>query len=306
MSQGAPDGISIKSEGPTPLRHHHFPWRIVALTVLLVAAWMAYLTFTGTRADLAESNLQANLIRITRYLRAPAPDTVLVGSSIAGRLLPDYFPSDMPEVLNLGLDGSRPLFAFEVLQAGREAPRRVLIETATLFQPLDVNDATLREEMHATTAKLGAKVPFLRPEVRPVTVVYEKLKAWREGLGAGRAQPPIRSETNVATGDLPATYEDVRKAIMNLQAKGTEVILIKIPAGEGWAMPQDGAGRRLVDELGLTLLEPGAAIYAQEGDVLVYSDGLHLDASSAKKVSAWLANRLAKAPFDQAGDSQEP
>jgi hypothetical protein len=267
---------------------------------------MAFLSLTDTRADLAESNLQANLIRITRYLRAPAPDTVLVGSSIAGRLLPDYFPSDMPEVLNLGLDGSRPLFAFEVLQAGPEAPRRVLLETATLFQPLDVNDATLREAMHATTAKLGAKVPFLRPEVRPVTVVYEKLKAWREGLGAGRAQAPISSETNVAAGDFPVTYEDVKKAIVDLQSQGTEVVLIKIPAGEGWAMPQDGAGRRLADELGLSLLQPGAEIYAQEGDVLRYSDGLHLDAASAKKVIAWIAARLAPSRRNQAEEPQKP
>jgi hypothetical protein len=306
MSEIAAKGISTKCEGTTPLHHHRFPWRMVAMTVLLVAVWMAYLAFTGTRADLAESNLQANLIRITRYLRAPAPDTVMVGSSIAGRLLPDYFPSDMPEVLNLGLDGSRPLFAFEVLQAGPRAPSRVVLETATLFQPLDVNDATLREAMHATTAKLGAKVPFLRPEVRPVTVVYENLKAWREGFGGGRAQAPISGKSNVATGDLPVTYEDVRKAIVGLQSRGTEVILIKIPAGEGWAMPQGGAGRRLADELSLTLLQPGAEIYAQEGDVLRYSDGLHLDSPSAKKVSAWIAARLAKGRNNQAEESQVP
>ncbi len=274
--------------------HHCFPWRVVLVAVLLVAGWMAFLGITGTRADLAESNLQANLIRITRYLRTPSPDTVLVGSSIAGRLLPEYFPGDGSEVLNLGLDGSRPLFGFEVLAAHEQTPRVVLLETATLFQPLKVNDETLREAMQSTTAKLGASVPFLRPEVRPITVAYEKLKAWREGLGAGRVQPPVSSKADAPTDELPFTYAGVKNAIIDLKSKGTEVILIKIPAGDGWAMPLDGPALHLANELGLTVLQPGADIYAHEGDVLRYSDGLHLDTPSAKKVSTSIAAKIGK------------
>lgn len=274
--------------------HYRFPWRILLIAALLVAGWMAFLGITGTRADLAESNLQANLIRITRYLRTPSPDTVLVGSSIAGRLLPEYFPTDGPEVLNLGLDGSRPLFGFEVLANHEQAPRLVLLETATLFQPLMVNDETLREAMASTTAQLSAKVPFFRPEVRPVTVAYEKLKAWREGLGAGRAQPPISVGDRGVTHERPTTYESVKNAILDLRAKGSEVILIKIPAGEGWAMPEGGAERQLADELGLKIVQPGTEIYAREGDVLRFSDGLHLDKPSAEKVSTSISTDVAK------------
>jgi transcription-repair coupling factor (superfamily II helicase) len=83
--------------------YHRFPWRIFAYAVLLAAGWWVFVGWSGWRADLAESNLQANLIRITRYLRAESPDVVLVGSSIGGRLVPEYFELEGREFHNLGL-----------------------------------------------------------------------------------------------------------------------------------------------------------------------------------------------------------
>lgn len=273
-------------------RHHNFPWRIVFIALLFLVSWMTYLAATGTRADLAESNLQANLIRITRYLRTKDPDIVLVGSSIAGRLLPEYFEQSGREVLNLGLDGSRPLFAFEVLRAHPKKPRLVLLETDNLFQPLMANDDVLRDAMNATTAKLGVSIPFLRPEARPLTVAYDKLKAWREKLIRGSGQAPVRPPP--PTPGLPGNYGEVKSAVEALRAAATSVVLVKVPSGDGWAEPADGAARQLSQDTGLELWEPGLSIYSKEGNVLRFSDKLHLDGPSARKVSEWLVQRISQ------------
>lgn len=273
-------------------RHHNFPWRIVFITLLLLASWMTYLAATGTRADLAESNLQANLIRITRYLRTKDPDIVLVGSSIVGRLLPEYFEQSGREVLSLGLDGSRPLFGFEVLARQRIKPLLVLIETETLFQPLQLNDETLREAMESSTAKLGAVVPFLRPEARPLTVAYESLKAWRENLMSGSERTPVRAPQSAP--DFPANYGEVKSTVESLRNEATSVVLVKMPSGDGWAEPADVVARQLSRDAGLELWEPGLSIYSKEGDVLRFSDKLHLDGPSARKVSEWLVQRISQ------------
>jgi hypothetical protein len=254
-------------------------------------AWLGLLAWTGWRADLAESNLQANLIRITRYLNSEGGGTVLVGSSVAGRLLPEYFQGSGLEVANLGLDGSRPLFVFEVLGQREQPPDCILVDTSTLFQPLEANDALLRESMASPTIAMSKWNPLFRPENRPVSTVYEKLKAFRERLTEGRAQEPCRA--GGLTQDLPPTYNDVRTAIASLKDGGTRVILLDIPRGEGWAMPLSGPARTLADELRLPVLQPGPAIHASEGNVLRFSDGLHLDGPSARKVAGWVGRAMA-------------
>jgi hypothetical protein len=270
--------------------YHRFPWRIFALAGLLSLAWLALSVWGGWRADLAESNLQANLIRITRYLQADSPDIVLLGSSISGRLLPEYFNFEGREVLNLGLDGSGPLFAFEILSQQARRPNLVLLEADSLFRPLSGNDSILREAMGSTTAKLSEHLALFRPEVRPFTVAYARLKSWRDGLAQGRQRPPHHAAGPVE--GLPSNYDSVKNKVAALKAQGSRIFLVNMPAGEGWAMPLAGPAKLLAEELQLEVLEPGVEIHQMEGDVLRFTDGLHLDGPSAAKVSRILASRL--------------
>jgi len=271
------------------------PTRIFVLTALIVAGWLGFVFWTDSRADLAESNVQANLIRITRYLREPAPDVVLVGSSVGGRLLPGYFESHGVKLLNLGLDGSRPLFGFEVLKASNSRPRVILLETSALFQPLTPNDATLREAMNSPTATMGRVLPFFRAEVRPLSVLYNNVKSLRDSASGGRAANPNAANSGdvlLAADELPETYSDIVSVIKTFKEQGTEVLILDIPRGEGWAEPSRGAVRALALELNLPILEPGPAIFAEQGDVLRFSDGLHLNAPSAKIVSEWITKKI--------------
>lgn len=271
--------------------YRRFPWRIFVLAALLSSAWLAMTFWAGWRADLAESNLQANLIRITRYLNAESPDIVLVGSSISGRLLPEYFDLSGRQVLNLGLDGSGPLFAFEVLSQAPQPPGLVLLECDSLFRPLSPNDEILRESMESTTANLSEYIALFRPEVRPITVAYARLKSWRDGMAQGRRRSPEHTAGQDGE-ELPHNYELIKEKVSALKARGSRIILVDVPAGEGWATPLGGAARRLAAEFDLEVLEPGLEIYRTEGDILRFTDGLHLDGPSAAMVSRAIAAHL--------------
>ncbi|MCX7869745.1 MAG: hypothetical protein N2322_07310 [Terrimicrobiaceae bacterium] len=283
--------MSLNPGAPlAPFRPSPFPWRVLALAGGLLALWAGFLAVTGWRADLAESNLQANLSRISRYLSTPEPENVLVGSSVAGRLLPEYFREHGVEVLNLGLDGSRPLFVFEILEKHERLPRRVLLETSGLFLPLGANDEILRQAVASPTMGMSRVFFPFRPENRPVSVLYERLKSLREFLTEGRSQPalPPPSAAVSSNPELPATYPEIRNHVRKLKEAGTEVVLVDIPRGAGWAGGAGHAAKHLARELGLRLLEAGPAIYESSGEVLRFSDGLHLDAPSARRVASWL------------------
>jgi hypothetical protein len=269
-----------------------FPWRIVFGAILLVAFWTIFVHLIGWRAELAESNLQANLIRITRYLREPSPDIVLVGSSVGGRLLPSYFEENGARVLNLGLDGSCPMFAFEVIRIRAERPRLILLDTSTLFSKLGVNDAVLRDAMESLTTKLGPAVPFFRPEMRPLAIVYNKLKSWKESATLGQKCAPVIESPAQSASEEPETYADVKAALQKFKAEGVEIIFLDIPHGAGWAMPSRGPARQLAEELGCLFLQPGLSFSSEGDNTMRFTDGIHLDAPSAMKLTEWISARL--------------
>jgi len=265
---------------------------ILLLAMVLMLAYMGALRFTGCRADLAESNMQANLIRINRYLNLKAPQNVLVGSSVAGRLLPEYFTDSNTDVVNLGLDGSRPLFAFEILSRHPEKPARLLLDTSTLFQPISANDVVMREAMKSPTVSLAEIIPILRPDSRPSSLLYDRLKTLKEVTTGGTSRAPFGSESVKAPVEIPSTYSSLRDALNGFRDEGIEVVFVEIPRGPGWAAPSKGWAPTLAEELNVKFLEPGPEIFRAEGDVLRFSDGFHLDGPSARKVAHYIGKSL--------------
>src|SRR6266496_1401013 len=92
--------------------------RILGLSAAFGVILVIFGSVTPWRAELAETNFQANLIRVQAFLFDPLPRAVLVGSSISGRLLPSYFAqTSLAPFANLGLDGSGPSLGLDfVLQ----------------------------------------------------------------------------------------------------------------------------------------------------------------------------------------------
>jgi len=271
-----------------------------ALTILYTVA----LSATGMRAELAESNLQSNLMRASDFLGEHSSDIVLVGSSVGGRLLPRYFANGGLEIRNLGLDGSRPLFAFEVVDKRTPLPRLIVVETSTLFQPIMQNDITLRDAIASPGWNFSRFVPAMRPENRPSSLLYSWIKRMRDDRGAGQASDPYFKPDSKATGlevsprpNSPGwmpedQFDDVLRWVKRFRAEGVDVVLLRVPAGSGWGIPASGLARRLADTAGLPLLDPGPAM-AAEGKALRFSDGMHLDSASAREVTERIVQELA-------------
>src|SRR5262245_9151061 len=127
--------------------------RILVLALGLLTAWSITLHLLPSRAVLAESNYQANLIRLARPLYATSSmPAVLIGSSITGRIIPEYFnDTSLAGAKSLGLDGSGPALALELIVNQQRPPRLLLIESNLLPVPPSANDRVLKETVSSWT-----------------------------------------------------------------------------------------------------------------------------------------------------------
>ncbi len=268
---------------------------ILMLAVGILAAYVILIRAGGIRAELAESNLQANLIRISRYEHERPAEFVIAGSSIAGRLLPTYFQELGMDVQNLGLDGSSPLFAFEVISRRNVMPKEIFVDTSTLFNPVGANNAVLRDAINNPGWIMSSWFLPFQPIYRPSSILYSWFKKKKETHISGIPQMAF---SNSRENQMPLPnlgeenmYSTVRNALASFQSKGIAIQLLNIPRGEGWGEPSHGLDRKLADDLHIPLVEIGP-ILAKQGVKLSFTDGRHLDVPSAKIIVSEYAKIL--------------
>lgn len=265
---------------------------IVVSALLGVGAW-AFVRPWLPRAELAESNFQANLIRLQTWSMEPPRSNVVVGSSIAGRLLPSCFRgTPLDSLANLALDGSGPELGIRLLLGAGTVPPRVFIEVHRLGKPWHVNDDTLLGVVHETGFALSGRLPALRADTRPTTLLYAWLKGRRDAAGTAPAPGAARPGSPAAD---PGWEERFRGQVGELRNRGCEVVLLRLPVGrENPADPAaSGEADRLALALGVRLIDVNREA-AKRGLGLAYSDGLHLTPASARAVAVLFAELAAR------------
>ena len=297
--------------------------RILAVAALLAVMFALAARLTPWRAELAESNFQANLIRLQAFLFGPKPAAVLVGSSLSGRLLPSYFQkTPLAPLANLGLDGSGPLYGLEL--ALRRPPPVVLIEANTLLRAPDENDAAIDAAVRGVQFRLSKYLPIMRAEERPSSMLYNWIKAGQKGEEAPTATnspkpevqspkseapasniqysttPPLRhSNTASDSGINPlsageSNRERLRAQIKALRAGGSRVVIVRLPTGYLTDNdPNFALGLELAREFKLPEFDL-AAECSSRGQTISYSDRLHLAPGSAREVSRLIATLVAQ------------
>jgi hypothetical protein len=294
------------------MSHQRFRYKnaleIVVLSILLLAGYAIFQKLTGISAVLLESNLQSNLARISRYLHAPKVETVLVGSSMTGRLLPSYFKEQGMEVVNLGLDGCHAPIGLEIVLLRKDLPKLVLVEADAIpndpSATANSNEQTLRESYQSPAFQMGAVIDSFRPENRPLSILYwwmKKLSGSKPGgVGHSAKDPklddiPTGSQQKSLPKDAPneIPIEQVEGLLSTLRKRGVNVCLLAVPHSEGWGAPQSGWIRRISTDLGIPILEPGVEL-AKRTDILHFTDGAHLDVASAKQIVAETVKQLRK------------
>jgi hypothetical protein len=270
--------------------------KIFAVALVLCSLW----TIARSRLpkpELGETNYTANRLRIERFLETPAPRSLIVGTSIAGRLLPSYFEgSNLENIVNLGLDGASPITGLLLALEQTNAPGVILLEAHRLQNPRRANDEQLLALSRGIDRHFHKSVTLTKAESRPSTVLYGWLKS---NQGAGRAQPAPKRLTNNVTEILKPIEKpkELMDAIQALQARGSKVVLLRLPVGR--ENPADPKAKDDIDlsaqQLGLPLIDLYRQSLGWENPV-GYSDGLHLAPESARRLAKALVEHLARWP----------
>jgi hypothetical protein len=277
---------------------------ILLMALLLAGGFSLFSCFPCWRAELAETNYQANMVRLQGFLFDSPPQALLVGSSISGRLLPSYFDATpLGKVGNLGLDGSSPTLGLE-LAARRSAPL-ILLEANLLLKSNTPNDVLLAEAVASPGFRLGRYLPFMRAQARPSSVLYTWMRSRRSGTvtlsatNAGRAVEDVVRPVELTDGLTNGPVQDrLREEIRGLLEKKSEVVIVRIPSTiQGPTDTNFVFGDVLAREFNLRRLDLPAEC-ARRGLALSFSDGIHLTPDSARQVSRVLAELAARSGKD--------
>jgi hypothetical protein len=104
--------------------------------IVLIACGFATVRFGSGLQMPATTTRDGTLITLSRYLREPVPDIVLVGSSITFRLKEEYFATR--GLRNLALAGGSPVTGLEIVANQPQLPGLVLVEANVLARRTDV------------------------------------------------------------------------------------------------------------------------------------------------------------------------
>jgi hypothetical protein len=271
-----------------------FSWLIKCAGVavaLLLACGLATAHFGSALQQPTVTTRDGTLITLNRYVKKPAPDLVLVGSSVAWRLKEEYFSH--PRVRNLALAGGSPVTSLDIVAKQKSLPKIVLIETNVLTRLAD--DALIAK--YSGGARTEAL--FLRP-VRTAVAAYE---TWnhtplsaadaRDARDRLLSEPPSAFDNTVyleravqqMNDDDPTVPARVNVARMkelidDIERRGSRAFLLEIPFA-----PEIEESRMVsMSKAIVHAAFPDRARWLQINPPLSelrWADGVHLDERSA-------------------------
>ncbi|UPJ47026.1 hypothetical protein IVB30_27490 [Bradyrhizobium sp. 200] len=270
--------------------------------IVLIACGFATMRFGSGLQMPATTTRDGTLITLSRYLREPVPDVVLVGSSLTFRLKEEYFAT--PGLRNLALAGGSPVTGLEIVANQPQLPKFILVEANVLARP---TDAALVERYSR-----GDTEPFFFRPVRAAVAAYEQRRhapliyeQVEPDLRRLVGQPPSDFDNRIyadralqqfnAEDPADATRLNVKRIeelIRILEQRGARVLLFELPYSE----PIEGA------RFARTTREIVRAAFPDSNrwlpvDVnrseLRWADGVHLDERSAVIVTQAMERALA-------------
>ena len=288
---------------PSPTVSWFLKCALMAASVL-VADRLATVAIGTKLQQPAATARDGSLITLNRYVQEPAPDVVLVGSSVAWRLKEEYF--SLSRVRNLALAGGSPLTSLEIVARQQQLPKIVLIETNVLSRPAD----RALVERFAGQEHSDA---FLRP-VRTAIAAYEtwnhappdpaRVRAALDGL---LSQPPSAFDNRVYVERavkeqnaqdwavaVRANVVLIKQLMAEIERRGSQARLIEIPLA-----PEimEARGARETREIVRDAFPDRAAWLSIDAPPaeLRWADGVHLDERSALIVARAIEKALAGA-----------
>jgi hypothetical protein len=269
--------------------------------IVLIACGFATVHFGSGLQMPATTTRDGTLITLSRYLREPVPDIVLVGSSIAFRLKEEYFAT--PGLRNLALAGGSPVTGLEIVANQPLLPKFILVETNVLARPADV--ALVERYSRGDTEPL-----FFRP-VRAAVAAYEqRLHApfthEQVALDLRRlvGQPPSDFDNRIyadralqqfnaedPTDAARTNAKRIASLIRAVEQRGARVLLFELPYSEPIEGSRSAATTREIIHAAFPNSDRWLPVEVNRSD-LRWADGVHLDERSAVIVTQAMERAL--------------
>ena len=275
-----------------------------AAAIVLIACGFAAVRFGSGLQMPATTTRDGTLITLSRYLREPVPDIVLLGSSITFRLKEEYFAT--PRLRNLALAGGSPVTGLEIVANQPLLPSVILVEANVLTRPTD----TALVERYSR----GDTEPFFLRPVRAAVAAYEQrlhapLKHEQVALDLRRlvGQPPSDFDNRIyadralqqfnAEDPTDATQFNAKRVgelIRLVEQRGAQVFLFELPYAEPIEGSRFAATTREIVRAAFPDSKRWLSIEVNRSE-LRWADGVHLDERSAVIVTQAMERALALA-----------
>lgn len=276
----------------------------VAAAIVLIACGFATARFGSWLQMPATTTRDGTTITLSRYLREPVPDIVLMGSSLTFRLKEEYFAT--PGVRNLALAGGSPLTGLEIVANQPRLPGVILVEVNILNRPTDA--ALVERYSRGDTEPL-----FFRP-VRAAIAAYERrLHAPRThqqvapDLRRIVEQPPSAFDSRIyaeralqqfnSEDPADAAWLNVRRmrdVIRRLEQRGVRVLLFEVPYVASIEGSRFATMSREIIRAAFPESKAWLPIEVNRSE-LRWTDGVHLDERSAVLITQAMERALAPA-----------
>ena len=267
----------------------------------LIACGFATARFGSGLQMPATTTRDGTLITLSRYLREPVPDIVLLGSSITFRLKEEYFATR--GLRNLALAGGSPVTGLEIVANQPRLPQYILVEANVVARPTD----TALVERFARRHE-----PFFFRPVRAAVAAYEQrlhapLTHEQVALDLRRlvGQPPGDFDNRIYVdralqqfnAEDPAdaarlNAKRIGELIRQVEQRGARVFLFELPYAEPIEGSRFAATTREIIHAAFPDSKRWLSIEVDRSE-LRWADGVHLDERSAVIVTQAMERALA-------------
>jgi hypothetical protein len=272
--------------------------------IILIACGFATVRFGSGLQMPATTTRDGTLITLSRYLREPVPEIVLVGSSITFRLKEEYFATR--GLRNLALAGGSPVTGLEIVANQSRLPQYILVEANVLGRP---NDVALVERY----SRGDTEPVFFRP-VRAAVAAYE------QRLHAPLTHEQVARDLLRLVGQPPGDFDNriyvdralqqfnaedpadaarlnakrIEALIRMVEQRGARVLLFELPYAEPIEGSRFAATTSEIVHAAFPDSKRWLSIEVNRSE-LRWADGVHLNERSAVIVAQAMERALASA-----------
>jgi hypothetical protein len=205
----------------------------VALSVLHLC-----LVLANPSMGMATHQWQDNVMKAQQFLYAGKADTVMVGTSLSGRIIRD----SIPFVKSVSFGGCSVEDGLKIILSKKDVPKLVLLETNLLL--IDGNPELVSRITNGVIPKIRHWIPSLREQYEPISL-FASLMMNSTGINpqAGMAKVDmnlLNESINRHIADdrlMPEEWikrrgETIKALIAGLERKGTRFVFFEMPVNE--------------------------------------------------------------------------